>query len=325
MPQSHNYAIQVVGGDLVPENREVWIPLEGGFDQKRPTPVTSASNEKDFRTEHGRRWHAFEEGQYWLPNDIIEINRLDLQHYIWKLSLNDHLHISPILDNVENVLDVGTGTGAWVIDFAKAHPAAQVLGTDLSPIQPKHDVPGNSKFIVHNAESDWNFEHKFDFIQGRMLLMGIHDWPAFFKKAWDNLEPGGWLEVSNPEYPVSCDDNTTNSNSPLFIWSQKIREAVGKDGIDTLMVLNYRAMLEKQGFINIREEQFKWPVGSWPKGKQEKNIGHWMILNVKAFVAAPAHALFTKKLDWSKEEVEKLVQEAMEDLDDTGKHYYWQM
>jgi methylase of polypeptide subunit release factors len=35
------------------------------------------------------------------------------------------------------VLDIGTGTGIWAIDFADEHPEAEVIGTDLSPIQRK--------------------------------------------------------------------------------------------------------------------------------------------------------------------------------------------
>jgi methylase of polypeptide subunit release factors len=37
---------------------------------------------------------------------------------------------------LHNVLDFATGTGMWAIDFADKYPAASVIGTDLSPIQP---------------------------------------------------------------------------------------------------------------------------------------------------------------------------------------------
>lgn len=35
------------------------------------------------------------------------------------------------------VIDIGTGTGIWAIDFADEHPESEVIGTDLSPIQRK--------------------------------------------------------------------------------------------------------------------------------------------------------------------------------------------
>jgi methylase of polypeptide subunit release factors len=75
----------------------------------------------------------------------------DLQHHLFLLSLGD-LHLAPISKTPHNVLDIGTGTGIWAIDFgtlilhpsdailtstAQQYPTANVLGTDLSPIQPE--------------------------------------------------------------------------------------------------------------------------------------------------------------------------------------------
>lgn len=35
-----------------------------------------------------------------------------------------------------NVLDAGTGTGIWALDFGEVHTGSQVIGVDLMPIQP---------------------------------------------------------------------------------------------------------------------------------------------------------------------------------------------
>lgn len=52
------------------------------------------------------------------------------------LILDNKLYLAPIEKNVQKVLDIGTGTGIWAIDFADEHPSATVIGTDISPIQP---------------------------------------------------------------------------------------------------------------------------------------------------------------------------------------------
>lgn len=77
---------------------------------------------------------------------------------MWLITLDAKLHLAPI-ENMEggmqNVLDIGTGTGIWSIEFGETHPnkfdvestklthasastypSATVIGVDLSPIQP---------------------------------------------------------------------------------------------------------------------------------------------------------------------------------------------
>lgn len=67
-----------------------------------------------------------------MPNDETEQDRLDLHHEIMLQLLDGELHITPLRDDVPmRVLDIGTGTGIWAIDFADKYPNCQVLGTDL--------------------------------------------------------------------------------------------------------------------------------------------------------------------------------------------------
>jgi methylase of polypeptide subunit release factors len=40
-----------------------------------------------------------------------------MQHQLWLLTLGDNLYLAPINPNPHHVLDLGTGTGIWAIDF----------------------------------------------------------------------------------------------------------------------------------------------------------------------------------------------------------------
>ena len=86
--------------------------------------------------ENGRRYHAFNSTKYYQPNDEIAQEHIDLCHALCLRTFDNKSHLAPLGPNIQKALDVGTGTGIWAIDFADEFPSAQVIGTDLSPIQP---------------------------------------------------------------------------------------------------------------------------------------------------------------------------------------------
>lgn len=44
---------------------------------------------------------------------------MDLVHHVYYLLMGGKLHLAPISPNPQRVLDLGTGTGMWAIDFAE--------------------------------------------------------------------------------------------------------------------------------------------------------------------------------------------------------------
>ena len=53
----------------------------------------------------------------------------DLQHNLFLLTFGDKLGLAPPCfpdTKVNHVLDLGTGTGIWAMDFADEHPEAEV-------------------------------------------------------------------------------------------------------------------------------------------------------------------------------------------------------
>ena len=44
---------------------------------------------------------------------------MDLVHHIFRLILGGELFLAPIADKPQRVLDLGTGTGIWAMDFAE--------------------------------------------------------------------------------------------------------------------------------------------------------------------------------------------------------------
>lgn len=91
---------------------------DGGYESEGfSSGSTSAeSSVRDYMYENGRRYHRFREGAYNFPNDDVEQEREDMKHAMVKLLCGQKLFFSPIGDNPQQMLDIGTGTGIWVIE-----------------------------------------------------------------------------------------------------------------------------------------------------------------------------------------------------------------
>jgi cyclopropane fatty-acyl-phospholipid synthase-like methyltransferase len=150
-----------------------------------------------------------------MPNDEAEQDRLDLHHHIFRLCLDGALLAGPVPSAVQRVLDVGTGTGIWAIDFADEHPNATILGTDLSPIQPTW-LPPNCAFYVEDVEAEWLYspDEAFDLIHSRGMVGSISDWNAYYERILTNLTPGGRCEVQEYACWIFSADDPKMLKSP---------------------------------------------------------------------------------------------------------------
>ena len=68
----------------------------------------------NFIHENGRRYHRFRDGLYLLPNDDLEQAREHLNHAMFLELFAGTIHFARLQRDVAlNVIDLGTGTGAW--------------------------------------------------------------------------------------------------------------------------------------------------------------------------------------------------------------------
>lgn len=159
------------------------------------------------------------------------MRRLELQHRIWRIFLSNCCGLAPIPDNVSRALDLGCGTGAWCLDFAEAHPKCHVMGIDLSSIHPTK-VPSNVDFKIGDFSSKWDFGGKFDYIHSRSIQAGVRDWARLIDQVWENLEPGGYVELQEYHWPFLWDDDSVEQYGSAFkTYNKSLGEASRKLGI----------------------------------------------------------------------------------------------
>ncbi|EXA29949.1 hypothetical protein FOVG_18627 [Fusarium oxysporum f. sp. pisi HDV247] len=106
----------------------------------------------EYRKFQGRTFNSDKyETEYFAPNDERQKESIDISHHYLMLLLDGKLSLVPSADDWEAIVD--DQIGIWAIDFADQYPNAEVIGTDLSPIQPDW-VPPNVRFELEDATSN---------------------------------------------------------------------------------------------------------------------------------------------------------------------------
>lgn len=283
-----------------------------------------ASSVFSFTYANGRRYHSdrFHKASYFMPNDEKEQDRLDLFHHLFLSLLGGRLCTAP-LDNPHRVLDVGTGTGIWAIDFADEHPQAEVIGTDVSPIQPNW-VPPNVQFEVEDMEEEWTYpDNYFDFIHMRSMSGSFIDWDRVIEQAYRKTAPGGYLEYQDYGCEMYLLDGTLlqgeSEEHPISTYIHHVATAAEKHGRPLTVAPTIKARMERAGFVDCVARRAIWPVGPWPKDKQLKEIGKWGLLGALDSLLPFAIHLLTRE-GWLVKDIEELCDKVAKSY---AKNYYY--
>ncbi|KAF4998889.1 hypothetical protein FGRMN_2820 [Fusarium graminum] len=253
-----------------------------------------------YRTINGRTYHG-ERGNaaYWGSNDERQSEAMDIAHHMFTLAQDGRLHLAPLEENIQKALDVGCGTGC------------EVIGTDISPIQPTW-VPPNVKFEIEDCNQDWTFPpESFDYVHIRYLVGCVRDWTKLFEEAYKVLKPGGWIESFEASPTIESDDGTVKPDSAMAQWAPIFIEASKKMG-NTFTVIaddTQKSGIEHAGFSDIKEWNSKHPLNPFPKDPKLKEIDQFGEIfstqDTEGFVLFVADTL-----GWSIEQVQEERSEA---------------
>ncbi|CAI0643819.1 unnamed protein product [Colletotrichum noveboracense] len=256
--------------------------VKANFSYAAPSLISLRSSIFDYEFENGRTYHSMSRGK---------------KH------------------KAKRVMDMGTGTGVWAIDFADAYPGSEVIGVDLSAIQPEY-------FEIDDLEKDWKWKRPFDFIFCRAMAGSFFDFPSIIRKAFD---PGGWFEMQDLELPMSCTDGTITTDSALWRWHAAVVEAARAIGRPIDYAPKCIPDLQRAGFVDIRRRTTRWPFNTWPQHPKLKEIGRWHCTNLEMGLEGFSMALLTRVKGWDPAEVSALCDEAKKEVRNMNMHGYWNM
>ncbi len=226
--------------------------------RKKNTSKTAATSETPFEHAFGRKF--IRNSHYELPVDFEEMNRLDFQHFVLRLAL--HGNFAAPIRNPRTILDIGSGTGRWGIEMAKAFPKSEVFGIDL--VQPPEgsitysdERPPNYHFQIGNITETLNFpDRNFDYVHMRLLFSGIPAtaWPHVLDEMIRVTEIGGWIE-SIEALPLRNGGPYQTMMGNWFLQTFQSR------GIDPYIAEKIPEMLCDRGIGNISAKKVETPIG----------------------------------------------------------------
>ncbi|KAJ0319950.1 hypothetical protein Brms1b_003544 [Colletotrichum noveboracense] len=260
---------------------------------------------------------------------------MDLQHHIALLTLDGDLGLAPPCQpdyKFSRALDVGTGTGIWAIQLADDHPEAEF---DLSNyikdrqhisfnvmLKPEYSVAPNVKFEIDDIEDEWTFSKPFDYIHSRHLTGALANWKEYITNCYNNLTPGGCLELQETEASFLSDDGTLPADSALVRFTELLRGAAEKFGRVFIDVKELKAIMIEVGFEDVTLSRYKWPVNTWPKDPHYREIGAYNYENVMDAVDGLAMAPLTRAYEWTRAEVEVFLVDVRKDVKNKEYHSY---
>ncbi|ETN46772.1 uncharacterized protein HMPREF1541_00961 [Cyphellophora europaea CBS 101466] len=268
---------------------------------------------------------------YVLPNDAPEHVRLEYQCRLLRDVYASHGQQSefhaPLPASVNNLLDVGCGTGVCSDAAAARFPQAHVYGVDLSP------VPGgirekrpNIQYLVADILKGPDALNaggapgigEYDFVFSRLLALGMSDWRSYLKIGHDLLRTGGWMEVHDFNFIVldaSGKVISDESSAPgeEFEWLRLLRIEASKTGLDFESGFNAQSLMRNAGFVAIQTWRYDWWFG--PKhasNPAEEKLGQYVLTWMLPFFHHVINRVMTGKM--SEGEISEVQRKCKESL-----------
>jgi ubiquinone/menaquinone biosynthesis C-methylase UbiE len=158
-----------------------------------------------------------------------EFTRLQLQDQMITERMGGLLPEQPDPTTFKRVLDIGCGTGGWLIEVAKAYPnMTQLFGVDISSkmldyarVQAEAGgVSDRVEFLVMDVLRMLEFPtHFFDLVNMRFAVSFLRkwDWPKLLQEAQRVSKPGGVIRFTEANCALESSSSALNRLNHIFV------------------------------------------------------------------------------------------------------------
>ncbi|PTD08172.1 putative methyltransferase tdiE [Fusarium culmorum] len=252
---------------------------------------TPPLDESHLEVDNGRRYHAFREGTYLVPNDEEEQDRMDLVHHIYSLILDEKLHLARLI-KIPSVYSISLRN------------------------------PPNCTFEVDDYEDEWVYRKEFDFIHARELEACVGDEDLLLQRAFQHTRSEGYIELQGVAARFESDDGTIEQAPNAQLWMKNLIEACAKFGKPVDCADKWGARLKRAGFVDVHEEIRKLPIGAWPKDSKLKELGRYQAIQELKVIDSYTPKLFQHALGWKEQEIQVLMAQVKKELRNPSVHLY---
>jgi SAM-dependent methyltransferase len=222
---------------------------------------------------------------------------------------------------LNNVLDLGTGTGIWVLEMAHDYPDTAFVGVDINTVnQPSTVIPSNASFMQADILKGLPFPNEsFDYIHARLLAGGIprESWRNALVEYQRLLRPGGFLELIEPDMVIR---NPGAVGMQLAnVVPEFLRESYRMDF--TIFPDTFTRMIETGGFSPVNMVPLEAPLGKWAGMAGDMMLRNYMGV-IGMFKGPMTRAGLVESEAWVDAQLQEWIGEVNRNHSFTHYYYY---
>lgn len=288
-------------------------------------------------------------GQYMLPHDHIERDRLDIMHTMFMVVRDSgkrltncptqHLTVQTSgWQQPPRVLDLGCGTGIWMLEMAQKFPHVEFVGVDLHHMGPPKLEPNVTYVAPWDYTSHWALgEKSWDLIHLQMGRGSVQDWQKLYEKVLQHLVPGtGYFESVELDYEPRFMEGTPRPGTLAGWWEKYVKPAYEQATRPLHFDPATKEILERMGFKDVEHRQYMIPLNEWPPDDQapdylaNRRAARWWQVamgpgddgNGGRGLEALSLAPLCRGWHWPAEDVKRLCKDALVEASDPNVHAY---